>query len=41
MNIAWVLSQAITLKDASIDPKVMGDIGPIWGTWESWKEFQT
>jgi|ETNvirnome_6_100_1030635.scaffolds.fasta_scaffold06114_6 hypothetical protein len=41
MNIAWVLSQSITLKDASIDPKVMGDIGPIWGTWESWKEFQT
>lgn len=40
MNISWVLADTCTI-DPSIDLTSMKDIGPIWGSWKTWRGCQT
>jgi hypothetical protein len=40
MNISWVLADTIVL-DPMADPASMKDLGPIWGSWKTWRSCQT
>jgi len=38
MKTCWVLSQDIST--GCIDPKIISDVAPSWGSWSTWREFQ-
>jgi hypothetical protein len=40
MNINWVLADTVVL-DPVIDIDVMKEIGPLWGSWRTWRSCQT
>jgi hypothetical protein len=40
MNISWVLSDTATL-DLSHDLEQMKRLGALWGSWRTWRAFQT
>ena len=40
MNISWVIANGYQV-DATIDINVMKNIGPIWGSWRTWRACGT
>ena len=40
MNVSWVLADSIVL-DPLIDVDVMKAVGPLWGSWKTWRGCQT
>lgn len=40
MNISWVLADLAT-PDPTLDIEELKRIGPIWGSWRTWRAFQT
>ena len=40
MNICWVLADN-TVLDPTLDITVLKDIGPIWGSWKTWRAYST
>lgn len=40
MNISWVLSDTATL-DPGIDLDQLKNLGALWGSWRTWRAFQT
>ena len=39
MNVVWIIGQEI--KDGIIEPTVISDIGPSWGSYRTWQEYKT
>lgn len=40
MNISWVLADTCVI-DPTIDIDTLKEIGPIWGSWRTWRSCQT
>lgn len=40
MNISWVLSDSCVI-DPTVDIDTLKEIGPIWGSWKTWRSCQT
>lgn len=40
MNISWVLADSVLL-DPTLDPADLKRVGPIWGSWRTWRACQT
>jgi len=40
MNISWVLSDTCSI-DPTVDINGLKEIGPIWGSWKTWRSCQT
>lgn len=40
MNISWVFADTIEL-DPLFDLQAVKDVGPIWGSWKTWRSCQT
>jgi hypothetical protein len=40
MNISWVLADS-TVLDPTLDIVTLKDIGPIWGSWKTWRGCST
>lgn len=40
MNISWVFADTVVL-DPTVDSKVLKEIGPLWGSWKTWRQCQT
>lgn len=40
MNIAWVLADTCVI-DPTVDIGSLKEIGPIWGSWRTWRSCQT
>jgi hypothetical protein len=40
MNICWVLADN-TVLDPILDITTLKDIGPIWGSWKTWRAYST
>ena len=40
MNICWVLADN-TVLDPTLDIVSLKDIGPIWGSWKTWRAYST
>lgn len=40
MNISWVFADTVAL-DPTIDIATMKEIGPMWGSWRTWRQCQT
>ena len=40
MNISWVLADSVVL-DPTLDPADLKQVGPVWGSWRTWRACQT
>lgn len=40
MNISWIIADGADL-DPTIDTKALKNIGSLWGSWKTWRAFQT
>lgn len=40
MNINWIFSDTLFL-DPGIDVKTIKEVGSIWGSWQTWRAYQT
>jgi hypothetical protein len=40
MNISWVLADSCVI-DPTVDIGTLKEIGPIWGSWRTWRSCQT
>ena len=40
MNVSWVLADTLTL-DPLVNIDAMKEIGPMWGSWKTWRSCQT
>lgn len=40
MNVNWVIADT-TILDPTIDISGMKEVGPMWGSWKTWRQCQT
>jgi len=40
MNISWIFSDTLFLEP-EVDLKIIKDVGSIWGSWRTWRAYQT